>query len=258
MAAKEFQVRIDRPCNWIIERLRNGIPFFTTRINDGEMICMYRTRPEGSPLGTVLNPAPVRYDLGDELKDMVSEILSKSRDEDILVGHCCHDDPEHELNKRFWADYGTGLSSFPETGGHWPLDGVVNGSTARLLDEIRRLDKRPILVTCEGLKNACHCLASDFCCVASADSWMERETTYNRLKLPARGGRVFTWCAGIGLKTTAWRLFKEFPQSSHIDLGHLFNGAFGMKDYGWLERGDGPWYQPYFKNFAPYVRSFLP
>ncbi len=247
---------VTNPCDWVIERLRSGTPFFTTRINDGEMIQMFRTRDEGALLGTDANLAYVHRECGDALVGMLVQVCVDSRVENILVGHCCYDDPNHELNKMFMGSgFGSLLRFQHEAGGHWPLDGVVDGSTIRMLDAVRE-SLKAVLVTSHPLRDASLCLYAPTVMVSRQDSWNGREDVYDDCRTYAEDGAIFVWAAGGGLKPTAWRLFREFPQSSHLDVGHLFNGALGLRDYGWLQRGDGPWHEAYFRDFAPYVQKF--
>ena len=264
-------MQVANPADWIIERLERRTPVFCTRINDGEMIQMFRTEPEGKELGTVANKAWCHWELGDAYRRMLDELTGLPDDAkaNVLVGHCCHDDPYHELNRLFWDEYGDELEGCDEchldgvsqAKGHWPLEGVVDGSTIRLLEWLGQSGKAVVLVTCDSLKDAAKCL--DYAPVILSpeeDSWTHRDSIKLAGEFFAGEGFTFVWCAGAGLKPTAWQLWREFPQSSHIDLGHLFNGAFGMTDYGWLQRRDGPWWEPYMRagGFKDWVRGFLP
>lgn len=250
---------IANPADWCISRLREGRPFFAVRFNDGEHTGMYRTRPEGVVLGTDANPATLDYAWGDALNAMLAEMAAHSP-EDVLIGCSWNTPRADELAQRFAADVGRlGMGDFNWCNEHWPLDGVVDGSTVRLLETIRK--ERPyhvVLVTSTPLFPACHCLGATITPVPAADSWGVRNQVHESCQSYAEKGYLFIWAAGVGLKPTAWRLWREFPQSTHLDVGHLFNGAFGLTDYGWLQRKDGPWHEPYFRDFAPWVRSFLP
>lgn len=259
-------MRIASGCEWVMDRLFRRRPFFTVRVNDGEMICMYRTKPEGALLGTDANPAYVHHDMGDAYNLMLAEMASDGKGPmvDVLLGCCYHADPEHPLNRQFWAGMQEmGLDRWQWAGGHWPLDGVVDGSAIRMVDLLRRLSRTGtdvVLVTCNRLADAVACMGAVHVAAPDADSWTGREWVYETCREfadTAENGPVFVWAGGGGLKPTAWRLWREFPQTSHIDAGHLFNGAFGLADYGWLQRRDGPWYEPYFTSFGPYVRSFI-
>lgn len=242
-------MRLNSPCDWIVERLRTCRPFFAVRINDGEMTCMQRMRSDGEVIGTYANPAPTNYLLGDEYCRMVEQMRGRA---DVLLG-CSSGTPRADaMADRFAEQFN--LDEYQLCAEHWPLDGVVDGSTLRLLRELR--DRGAVLVTCKELEDAGLCLGANVILCPTADSWTARQEV--EVTCRAYGGAVFVWAGGVGLKPTAWRIFQEHPLSSHIDVGHLFNGALGLRDYGWLQRGDGPWYVPYFDSFAPYVRGFLP
>lgn len=258
---------VQNACDWIIERLERRTPFFATRINDGEMCQMYRTKPEGALLGTDANPAYCHRELGEALSRMLDEMGQTDMENElldqILIGCSWNTDRADELGQtRFKDDVrGYNLLTANWCHEHWPLEGVVDGNTIRLLEVISRTAPA-MLVTCRGLMDARWCMKANGWEVPAEDSWSYRDKVLSSSLGPvyAKAGFTFVWCAGGGLKPTAWRLWREFPQSSHIDLGHLFNGAFGMTDYGWLQRQDGPWYQPYFKQggLKDWVRGFLP
>ncbi len=251
--------RITNPSDWVIDRFKSGKSVFATRLNDGDHISMYKTRPEGSLLGTYENPAYTHYELGDHFWRMLLEMSASSQDikDSIMIGCSCGTERADHLAEMFEKDVEKfQLEDLTWANEHWALDGVVDGSTIRLLDYLRGC-KRTALATCEKLALAIKCTYSQLIVVKSEDSWTDRERVYEACKLLAEKGCIFLWCAGTGLKPTAWRLYKEFPQSSHIDLGHLFNGAMGLKDYSWLETQSGPWYQKYMEEFVPYVRSFI-
>jgi hypothetical protein len=141
---------------------------------------------------------------------------------------------------------------------HWPLEGVVNGATRRLIDAVRPHKGQVFLLTCTSLRDARHCLGAEWLQVPGRDSWWAADEVFRMCLARCAPGAVFVWAAGGGLKPTAWKVWRQAQYTTHIDIGHLFNGALGMHDYGWLERRDGPWYQPYFRDFAPYVRRFIP
>ena len=251
-------MRIDHPCDWIINRLKRQRPFFAVRFNDGEHTGMYRTRPEGMVLGTDANPAPLHYAWGDALRLMLAE-MKVHGPKGLLIGCSWNTERADDLARKFGQDVlRLGMEDFKWCNEHWPLDGVVDGSTIRMLQYLGEYVPT-ILVTNEKLKDVRYCLDSSWIEVPSDDSWSARERIYQECLMYAKGGCTFVWAAGVGLKPTAWQLFKTYPQSSHIDVGHLFNGAFGFTDYGWLARQDGPWYGPYMKEggFKDWVRSFL-
>ncbi len=251
--------RIDRPARWVIKHLAMERSVFATRFNDGEMVCMYRTRPEGSLLGTVATPAYTSYAWGDALRGVLEGLAGPERDR-TMIGCSWGTDRADDLCIPFGEDVARlGLEGANWCHEHWPLEGVVDGSTRLLIDYLRLWRKgRTVLVTCPTLQRARHCLGAEWVQAPEADSWQGRDQVDRLCRPFAEAGYVFAWAAGGGLKPLAWDLWRRYPGSTHIDLGHLFNGAAGLEDYGWLQRKDGPWYEPYRRVFAPYVRSFIP
>ena len=253
---------VSSPCDWIIERLGAKKPLFSIRINDGEMTQMFRAVPEGKELGTVVNPAWANWELGDALNMMLLQMAVGADLDAILIG-CSWNTPRVDalgMGKFGPMVRACGLADSANwCHEHWPLEGVIDGSTVRLLEHLKR-GRKTVLVTCRRLADAAHCLRCPLIKAPDEDSWHGREGVYRTAKVFASSGYTFLWCAGGGLKPTAWQLFKEFPQSSHIDVGHLFNGAMGLTDYGWLQRRDGPWYEPYFApgGFRDWIVGVMP
>ncbi len=218
---------------------------------------MYRTREEGSAAGR----GKVRWEQGAKLWRMVEEMAEHGHrhgtDRDLLIGCSQGTDRVDELSRTFERDVRRlGMRDFAWCREHWPLDGVIDGSTRRMLEQVA--EGPAVLVTHEGLANARLCFGGGMVTTPANDSWPERENIRRACVPFAAGGYTFVWANGA-LKTMAWQLFREFPGSSHVDVGHLFDGAFGIKDYGWLQRGNGPWPEPYFRpgGFADWVRSFI-
>ena len=255
---------VHNPCQWVYSRVVTGTPFFAVRFNDGEMAMMFRTRPEGEELGTKENKAHTNYENGDALRQMLAD-LATADPARTLVGCSWWHDGEHPDTQLFRAEADRlgMLDRVNWCHEHWPLECTRDGTIRDLIDVIRvfgRLrDRRVFFITCDKLMPAGLCLGALGIAVPTHDAWDAREEVYGwcreACETPTKA--IFVWAAGCGLKPTAWRLYKEFPGSSHLDVGHLFNGAMGLNDYGWLERKDGPWYEAYMRDFAPYVRSFI-
>lgn len=244
---------IDDPCRWIISRIENGTSFFSVRINDGEMIMMYRKMGEG--VDTTFEK--VDYSLGDALLSMIKGM--SSRKSDCLIGCSWNTGRSDEMGRGPFAESicSLGMEDSNWCHEHWPLVGVIDGSTKALLKFISTCGRAVNLVTCEALMGASKCIIDcSVLLVPARDSYQVRDDVFTSLESKAKAGCLFIWAAGAGMKPTAWKLFQQYPQSCHIDVGHLFNGVFGLNEYGWLQRKDGPWYAHYFSEFAPWVRSF--
>jgi hypothetical protein len=135
---------------------------------------------------------------------------------------------------------------------HFPLDGACDGSARRMLEAALKTGKSYLIAGSKFRP-----IAPLFNCTLftrDGDSWTDADRVYRLLQEKMEVGAICFWAAGAGLKPIAWKLWKEFPTSSHIDIGHVFNGALGMRDYGWLQRQDG-WWNSYFSpgGFADWV-----
>ena len=256
-------MQVDHPCDWILDRLRRKKPFFAVRINDGEMIQILRTRPEGTLLGTVVNPVWTNYECGNAYRSMLEEMsrLTAEQRDNVLIGCSWNTDRADDMGRGPFAELirSLDLENANWCHEHWPLEGVINGGTIRMLEELR--NHPTVLVTCKEIMDVNRCLLgkgpAHGVLSSSQDSWQDRDLVEVAVRPPVKRGYVTLWAGGCGLKPSAWKLWREFPGSRHIDVGHLFNGAMGLRDYGWLERGDGPWHEPYFRagGFRDWVRT---
>lgn len=244
---------VENACAWIEERIRNRRPCFAVRINDGEMMQMYRTRPEGELLGTSENPAPCRWDLGTALREIVYGMCGR---DDCLIGCSRGTERADKLCELFDLDLAAQpiIESYNWAHEHWPLEGACDGSMRRLIEAAQEAGPA-CLVTSEKLAAAGKLFDRVFL-IPGEDSWAARHEVHHSLALLAARDMTFFWAAGAGLKPTAWRLWREFPRTTHVDVGHVFNGALGLRDYGWLQRKDG-WWDRYFApgGFAEWVRK---
>ncbi len=245
---------ITDPITWLLERVETSQPFFNMRWNDGEQLHVFDVQPEGYMMSDATH---VYREMGTMLSGVLLK-MSLADPTNLLLGCGWFSEPD-DLCLRFanllnWLRM---RERFNWCHPHYFLEAINDGGMIRLIDALRAKDKT-VLVTNDLLADAAHCLDAVVVQAPRSDSWLDKKRIYQECKWWATEGSTFVWCAGAGVKPTAWRLFQEFPQSSHLDWGHLFDGVFGIKERSWLINGDGPWYAKYFAEFAPYVRRFIP
>lgn len=247
---------IESGCKWVEAKLRQDTPFFTMRYNDGEHKMMFKALPDGTRVSDNTN---IYHSHGEILTSILVEI-SESSPADILLGCSWHSDTNDELNQRFErliTDLGM-RDRFNWANGHWPLEGVVDKTIIGLITYLAwKLRSPTVLITHEGLEPARHCIRAQYIEVPFGNSWQAQNKVYRQARWYARRRATFVCAAGYGVKPALWNLYREFPGCSVIDVGHLFDGVFGIEERGWLKDKSGPWYKPYMEEFAPYVRSFI-
>lgn len=244
------------PIAWLIDRLEHGRPFFNLRFNDGEQILIFKILPETYIMS---DSTRVFHDQGAALEVMLREMAAgTSHPDDLLLGCSWWCEPD-DLCHRFveLLDSLDMLERFRWCHPHYFLPAVVDGTVFRLLDVLRKA-QNVVLVTNDQFAGARHCLGADLVLAPRSNSWLARSAVYEACVPYAREERTFVWCAGGGVKPAAWNLYRAFPRTSHLDLGHLFDGVFGVEERSWLKDPGSPYHAAYFGGFMPYVRRFVP
>ncbi len=240
--------------------VRAGRPFCSLRLTDGELWAMFRYRP---PTDRTADGNAMSVELGDAIRDTIrgfAEAVLADPDAAIQFGTTAHQHPDETT--RWLMGYASSLGIADKLrwiNGHDMLDGIVDGSTKVLMQSLSDYRGGQIVLCCDdAVKEACHCLRASYYLIPKPDSWLYRSQVLQYCRPLAKEGYTFVWCCGMGMKPVAWQLFREFPQSSHLDAGHIWDGVFGIESREWLRNKEEPWYTPYFDSFAPWVRSFMP
>ncbi len=245
--------------------VRSGRPFCSLRLTDGELWAMFRYRP---PTDVTADGNFMSVEVGDAIRETIrgfAAAVLKDPDAAIQFGTTAYQHPD--VTTKWLMGYAASLGCADKLrwiNGHDMVDGVCDGRTKRLMEAIRDSGKTVILMGDEPIRDAARCLNALFFPVPKPNSWTVRDQQIARLEpylidvddCP-RAGTTVVWCCGMGMKPVAWQLFQKYPHSSHLDAGHIFDGAFGIMSREWLRNKEEPWYTPYFSDFAPWVRSFI-
>jgi hypothetical protein len=246
--------------------LRADEPFFHTRWNDGEWCAMFNLRTPDQTNGA--------HHYVPELCTAMLQTFNELADAIV-------DDPSHILlGTARWICPGiAGLQEFDKyirdnyllmqrcrwTTGEvwWEYPDEVNQSVTdkgliAMFDELRTDGHHVVLVSNEFVRDARYCMGADFICTPPQESWQAAERILAECKERATPGTVFVWCLGFPGKVLSWQLWKEFPDTSHMDLGHLFEGICGNPCREWLRLKTGPHYEYQERVLKPYVFSFVP
>ena len=256
--------------NWLIKKE----PFLHIRYNDGEWNAMFHLR---SPKQTTSEEHHYTKNVCDALfntfEELADEIVLKDSSH-ILVGATWQIEYNLESSQVFdrYVKSKPGLLGKMRwcAGDVWYTTAdevnqtVDSKGTIELIDELRTGGHRVVLVCNQTVKKAAHCLgAVETILIPQQDAFCEYQQTLWKCQDEADQPTVFVWCAGFLAKPISWQIHKEFPQCSHIDLGHLFDGVFNLNNRGWLQRAESEaphWsHWRYLQNtFKPYVLGFIP
>lgn len=237
---------------WMCDRLRAGKPFCHLRFNDGEAQAM------GLVEGGDANCDGHRYfpDMGRALRDVMCGMMD---DADALLGTIMQTDPTHPTAVAIGDMVRTGKSKRCRTtvGEFWCQEERVEG-WGELQELFKLLRDRPTVLVCNlHNRNARRCLDAECINVPEVDAWKDgRRVIADLLDLTeASWDPTFVWACGFPGKVWAWMLKTLIPGSTHIDVGHTFDGVYGRKSREWMKR-DSEMSRFYFGTFAPWVRSF--
>lgn len=246
--------------------LRADEPFFHTRYNDGEWCAMFNLRKAEQSNGEHHYTPELCSTLMQTFEELTDKIL---------------DDPSHILlgSARWLCPGISGIQEFDKyirskpgllerarwTTGEvwWEYPNEVNRNVddkglIALFDELRMGNHHVVLVSNDGIRDACHCMGADFVRTPPKESWKQVDQILGACSEHVRPGTVFVWCLGFPGKILSWNLWKDYPTTSHLDLGHLFEGICGNPCREWLKQKIGPHYAYQDRVLKPYVFSFVP
>ncbi len=133
------------------------------------------------------------------------------------------------------------------------VNGVCSGELARFFEALIADPRSRILIANRRISGAATFLKSMFFEVDASASWRSRDSVSILLKHAPKDA-VILYCAGMASEAFAWSAAKERPDLSHIDLGHIFDGAFGIRNRSWLNKeGVCERRDTYFARYVPVI-----
>ncbi len=245
--------------------LRDRKPFCHLRVNDGEALCLLQKRKP-----TERNNCGHLYmeDLAAELRGMIQEMHALVRVQPELrlrIGSYWMTQGSNldEAAKGLVEYLGKAMEYFPWCGSDDFVKGLLGDEPYHIFDLIRQravTDAQPTyLIGNPGIANGRFMLGAKFLPIPRIDCWNATESIMADCEGPASQGATFAWCCGMS-KPWIWNLWRRHPRTTHIDLGHLFDGVFGDLSRAWLRRQNPqePLWVAYRDRFSPYCRSFIP
>jgi len=256
--------------------IEQSVPFYHTRYNDGECLSMFRMMPVSATTSGEHHYTP---EISKALMATFTAIAQASKDTHvpaaIAVGTYCFDTRKHnaladiaaaklkglidELGVRGviqWAASDLWYSTEAEHLGTCIADELLE-----FIEAIRKASKtqRAFLVCNSKVSDACHCLGAEAITIPQRDAWTSSQETMLVLErqLYAYPESIVVWCGGFPAKVWSWDLWRKYPGSTHIDAGHLFDGAFSLNSRAWLQREKGAHWNFYQNVFIPYVKGYI-
>jgi hypothetical protein len=246
-------------CDWVA----TGEQFYHTRFGDGELQSAYNMRPGGKNCDGHRFFPDLNWMLYRTIGD-VCRAACNPRD-NFIVGSNNSTHPDMAWTGRFLQqlkEMGINSETVPwAIGDFWWHAGPVDGGEELMnLCDLLRCQNDVALVCKQAVAGAQYCLGAEHIEIPVIDAWLDRDATISKC-LQARK-RYYVWAGGMPAKVVAWQVYKtaDWP-TSHIDVGHLFDGVFGFYSRTWHtapKPGDGLQHWEYCRNvFNPYVKSFL-
>lgn len=234
-------------------------PHCHLRLGDGEFWSMLGGHPGHARNGDNLGYFPET--LGKQLLAMLHEIQRQAPNYgNLLVGGVWESPPQsRELMDReqLWDGIPWCCAQGPITGVLWGTD------TIDWLSLLALLPQRKVLVCNDRTKDARYCFGAEHISIPATDCWLDTARVLAEASaiLEQDPKAYFLWAASMAAEPWAWTLWQEFPESCHVDVGHLFDAAFGIHNRIWSRNagkpGDGR-IEHYEQFFTPFVQRAIP
>lgn len=229
--------------NWV----KDGGPFLHLRYADGEFYSILGAKGVNSD-GLAFDSGTLGVELHQVLDDISSGALSGTR---ALIGGDWTR-PEAAVDYLHENGFLRGIPWCPS--GIW-VNGVTSGHLARFFEALLA-DPRPrVLIGNNRIRGAAAFLRAKFVEVPASASWSVRKEINAVLATIAKNS-VVMYCAGMATEAFAWASWKWRQDLTHLDMGHIFDGAFGVRSRVWLS-ADGKCVRrdTYFSRYAPVMRG---
>lgn len=151
------------------------------------------------------------------------------------------------------------LNTIRQTAGRTYL--VANSKVAQLAESF---GARPLIVTLpeKKLQEITH---NNTIYTPNTPGWYGEKNAYTDmpevvgwLKMVLSPGDKVIWCGGLGCKPALYRMYREYPGTSHFDMGCFFDLAAGLVSRTWMTSPPDARQQKYLDEYAPRLRGERP
>lgn len=217
----------------LIEWTEKRLPLCHIRIANGEMMSIFRRD------GMNCNEQEFRgATLGAELHAMLMDMAAYcdrrkrfDRGGPLFTLGGCWDDPPFT---RAWLEWHNLFARLPWTPCQVFVNSVLNGNTLRWLRAVRSRPEKKIVVCNEFVKPVARSLGASWVRIPRPNCHDEIARIEADIEREIEPGAMVFYSAGMAGKPLAWRIWKRHEDTSVFDVGHFWDGAFGVCSRTWL------------------------
>lgn len=225
--------------------LRAGTPFCHPRFVDGELNAIIGAK------GANCDKHRYFRGLGEALHKALMEIAARHPHHgNLLVGGGGWKDPKRNayVHKHHL------VSRVPWVPAQVFVAGVLTMTTMRFLNALVATGKSTVVVCNKAVAPVCKRLKARLVLVPARNCWLKRRRVQRDLRSATSPGSIVLYAAGMPAAVWMWDMWKRSPDSTHIDIGHLFDRAFGMDSRQWFHKNTER-RRVYDKHYAPWFRN---
>ena len=231
---------LDQLLDWV----RGGLPCCHVRFNDGEFwSIMGRSGPNAD------RQEHLPLTLGRDLATTLHRIATEQPDRCQCAGYW-----DVPTNTEEWLRGQRLAETIPWVrNGQAFVDGIESGQTLALLKAIVAAPGRRFLVANNRVCQCAAALRAEPMIIRYGGAYEDMPSVEGLLLRQLQPGDFVLWAAGLGCKPTLYRLWRDSPGTSAIDIGCLFDLAVGMITRTWMTPPPDKRQQIYLDTIKPWL-----
>lgn len=224
-------------------------PFCHVRYADGEFMSILGAK------GANCDGQDHRADtLGVELAGVLAEIaaLDSEGSRTVLVGG----DWRRPIEAWGWLKSRGYHMRIPWCPSQVFVNGILSGDSLAFLQAVKDAPGRKFMVANGSvLAAAAEGVAATAVEVPGRNAYDAMPSIEAWLHAELNAGDVVLYAAGLGCKPTIWRLFKNLPEITHVDVGCFFDAAAGLRSRSWLENDEDERLVEFRRTILPWMQG---
>ena len=134
------------------------------------------------------------------------------------------------------------------------VSSIITMLSLDVLRAIRDSKYPKIFIANQKVQKAAQCLNASYVSIAEKNSWLDTPRI-EKFCETVNPNTIFIWCAGMPSKVWAWDTWSLLPNTTHLDMGHFFDGAFNVYSRSWLEDRNNERWRCYAKYYIPFIKG---